>query len=67
MANEVYILCCDIDAQSHGAFSSQEKAIEHAEELIAVQPFHMECELCDFYLDAYEIDSDNKESEMIDL
>ena len=68
MNNEIFILCCDMDGQSHGAYSSKEGALEYADILIVSQPFHMGVELSDFYIEVFKVDNHgNKKSELIDL
>lgn len=54
---EVFLLCCDIDGQQHGSFSSPYKLIDKAKELLSTQPFHLPVSEDHLYVDKYIIDT----------
>ena len=65
----VYILGCDVDAQTHGCFSTPEKAIEKAESMLGKpvsDRFKILVDCDDLYIGIHEVDSDENE-ENVDL
>lgn len=60
----MYELCCDVDGQSHGLYSSGDKLINHASAMIVKQPFHQNLSVEHLYVVKFTVDTDT--SEVID-
>ena len=63
---KIYILYCDLDGGTHGCFDSKDQAVDATKDLIKTQPFHMKCDVGDFYLLEHELNTRHQEI-MIDL
>jgi hypothetical protein len=53
MKDPLYVLCCDIDAGEHGIHGTIHECYNKATEIIKLQPYHIDCELKDFYVMEY--------------
>lgn len=53
----IYILHCDTDGQTHGCFDDASKVIPVVKDMIKNQPFHIECDVNDFYLIEHKLNS----------
>ena len=58
---DIFVVGCDVDGQSHGCFDDAQLALEKAASLIKNQPFDLDCNVDDVYIQRFKVNTSDHE------